>query len=85
NYKGDKIFSIYPNPSNGLTLNVYTNFSPEENSTIVVYDNLGAKVGTIVGVDQNSTLTFLNPLNRGVYYVKIVSNNFSTIERFVVR
>jgi hypothetical protein len=84
-YSGKKVFSIYPNPSDGATLTYNMNFSPDENSTIVVYDNLGVKVGSTSELDQNNNLTFLNPLNSGVYYVKIVSGNFSTIERLVVR
>jgi len=85
NYSGKKVFSIYPNPSDGTTLNYNMNFSLDENSTIVVYDNLGVKVGSTSGLDQKNNLTFLNSLNSGVYYVKIVSGNFSTIERLVVR
>jgi hypothetical protein len=84
-YSGEREFTIYPNPSDGTTLNYMLNFSVDENSTIVVYNSVGVKVSSTFLPDQNNSLTFLSPLNRGVYFVKIVSKNFSTIERLIVR
>jgi hypothetical protein len=84
-YTGNKEFHIYPNPSDGASIKYHMNFAPDENSVIAIYNSQGMKVGSTFTPSHDSNLTFSNPLNRGVYYVKFVSNNFTKIERLVVR
>lgn len=84
-YSGDKLFLISPNPSEGTTINLLLNFSPDENSTIVVYDNLGVMIEFASPVQNHHVITFSHPLNSGLYYAKMTSKNFTRVEKFIVR
>lgn len=84
-FSGDKIFAVSPNPSDGTTVKFVLNFSPDENTSIVVYNNLGMTVGFFLADQNQHSITFSNPLNSGVYYAKIMSKNFTKAERFIVR
>ena len=84
-YSGDKSFTISPNPSEGSAINFILNFSPDENSIIVIYNNLGTMIGFASPNQHHHIITFSNPLNSGLYYAKITSNNFTRVEKFIVR
>jgi hypothetical protein len=85
NYSGEKLFSISPNPAEGTSVKFVMNFSADENSTIVVYDNLGMMVGFCSGVQNERSIIFPSPLRSGMYYAKMVSKDFARVEKFVVR
>ena len=62
--------SVYPNPTTGL-LNVN---NLVENSTIKVYNMIGAEVAVVENANQFNTID-LSSYNEGTYLVKIFSNN----------
>jgi hypothetical protein len=84
-YSGDKSFLISPNPSEGSAINFVLNFSPDENTIIVIYDNRGTAIGFASSIQNQNTFTFSNPLNSGMYYAKMTSKNFTRVEKFIVR
>ncbi len=81
---GEKGLSIYPNPSEGTSLNFDINFSPAENSLLSIYDCMGLEIGNYSIKDTRSTLSFGIPLRSGVYYAKIRSNEFVKTSKFLV-
>jgi predicted GH43/DUF377 family glycosyl hydrolase len=71
NIQTESIFSIYPNPNNGL----FTINSDLSNSLVVIYDLRGtviyrAAIGNRSLIDMNIT----GPLS-GLYFVKLISDN----------
>ena len=84
-FSTDKKFSISPNPSDGISLGFSMNFTPEANSSIIIYDNLNNVIGSYRSTDYSQGITFTNSLKSGVYYAKLFAGDFVKIERFVVR
>ena len=84
-FSGEKKFVISPNPSDGVSLGFSLNFTPDVNSTIIVYDNLGNIIGVYRPSDFSQNISFTNSLKTGIYYAKIISDDFVKVERFVVR
>ena len=83
-YKGEKSFSIYPIPSNGIELKALLDFSPSETAQIIILDNLGNELGRNTISNLETTISFTSNLNRGVYFARVNSKDFSQIIRFVV-
>jgi hypothetical protein len=84
-YSGDKSFLVSPNPSEGSAINFVLNFSPDENSIMVIYDSRGTVIGFASPIENQHIITFSNPLNSGLYYAKMTSKNFTSVEKFIVR
>jgi hypothetical protein len=84
-YFGDRLFTISPNPSEGSIINFDFNFSPEENSTMIIYDYHGTIIELASPVNNQHIITFSNRLKSGLYYAKIISKNFTAVEKFIVR
>lgn len=84
-FSGEKSFLISPNPSDGTSLGFSLNFTPAGNSTIIVFDNLGNIIGVYKPSDYSESISFGNSLKGGIYYAKIISDDFVRVERFVVR
>ena len=84
-YSGEKLFVVSPNPSDGSILNFALNFSPDENSIIVIYDNLGTTIQFARPVDVQQVITFANRLKSGLYYAKISTKDLTMVEKFIVR
>jgi len=83
-FDGKKDFSIYPNPSNGLTLNLETNFVPGNNSFVAIYTTTGAEIARFQVADEVSTLTLPLKLESGWYYAKFISSEFNSVSRILV-
>ena len=83
-YQGEKLFSVYPVPSDGIELKVLLNFSPSEEAQIVILDNLGNEVGRNTISNLETAFNFPSKLKGGIYLARINSKNFSQIIRFVV-
>lgn len=84
-FSGEKSFLISPNPSDGTSLGFSLNFTPAGNSSVIIFDNLGNLIGVYTPSDDSQQISFTNPLKGGIYYAKIISDEFVKVERFVVR
>jgi hypothetical protein len=85
NFSKEKQFSVFPNPTDGESITARINFHADEQSTIVVFDNLGIIVGRYDFNQPEATLKFPLTLSSGVYYTKFSSPGFSKVIRFVVK
>jgi len=82
--EGAKMFSVSPNPSNGLTFTANLNFVPKENEMIVVYDNTGSEHARFSVTGNETEFSLPSRLNSGVYYVKYTSRDFTQVFRMIV-
>lgn len=79
NFELNKIV-ISPNPSTGI----FTIFSNNLNlDKIEVYDITGKIINTRTNVNSTNTTLDLTNVSTGIYFVKIVSNNQSTVKRII--
>ena len=84
-FDGSKEFAVYPNPSDGITMNIQTNFFPQTRAFVVVYNTSGAEMARFEVFGNKSVLDIPVPLAAGVYYVKYISGDFSATHRLVVK
>jgi len=78
--------NIYPNPTDGRSLNGRINFGVNnETYSIVVYDNLGKAITRYTSIQPQFNLNFPYTLHAGVYFARISSSNFSTTVQFLVK
>jgi hypothetical protein len=84
-YDGKKSFSVYPNPSDGLTLHTETNFVPIKNSFVAIYTSTGAEVGRYIIESDVAELTMPVPLQSGWYYAKFISSEYTSVARILVK
>ncbi len=66
--------SIYPNPSNGL-INVSLLPIKDDNPKVYLFDILGKNMKTYENITTSSILIDASSLEKGTYFVKVVSNN----------
>ncbi len=67
--------TVYPNPSNGII-----NINTTQNATVVVYNAIGSVVSS--SVTNNNSLTIdLNNQAKGIYFVRIVTNDGIVVEK----
>ena len=79
NFELNKIV-ISPNPSAGI----FTIFSNNLNlDKIEVYDVTGKVINTKTNLNSTNTTLDLTNVSTGIYFVKIVSNNQSTVKRII--
>lgn len=83
--QSSKELSIYPNPSNGESVNFSVNFDPQEDDVIAVLDNSGREIMHGVVNTLNGQIVFAEQLKPGIYIVKYSSPGFKKAERLVVR
>jgi hypothetical protein len=84
-FSGKKEFSISPNPTSGNYVGVTLNFAPDSNTRFVIYDNLGSPISEHVPTDNFQMIEFPQTLKSGIYFAKVVSGDFTKVERFVVK
>lgn len=81
NHTLDESVKLYPNPSENGILNI----SIAANSgTLEIYNITGGLVKTIL-LNSNNTSLDLSELNHGVYMVKVVQNNESSVKRLILK
>jgi hypothetical protein len=80
-----KVFSIYPNPSNGITITAETNFVPQTRAFIAIYSSSGSEIGRFEVFGDKSQLTMPVKLASGLYYAKYISGEFTSTNRVVVK
>jgi hypothetical protein len=84
-YEDAKAFTIYPNPSNGESINYQVGFEPESGDQIIIIDGLGVQVA-IAQIEQiKGSITFNSTLKSGSYIIKYISSHYKKIERLIVR
>jgi hypothetical protein len=84
-FDGKKDFSVNPNPSDGIALNIETNFTPLNKGFVVVYNAVGAVVARFEVSGSASMLTMPVKLESGVYFAKYISSGFTSTNRVVVK
>jgi hypothetical protein len=81
-FLGAKNIMVYPNPTESGSINVQTNFSPQEGDRIEIYDNLGLKLMQFNVQDNISLLQFNQSIKQGSYLLRYVSIAHSQVIRF---
>lgn len=72
-------FNIYPNPNNGSFTIATDNF---ENTTIEIYNVTGQLIAN-QSLTQNKTLVDLTTFSKGVYFVKLETNNKTIVKKVI--
>ena len=85
NHEGKKAIIVFPSPSNGESFNLVKNFHFDSNATLQIIDNLGVKVREFQISDLEESIQFRQPLQSGVYFLKVLAGDFSTTVRFSVK
>ena len=77
-------FSMYPNPaSNLVTISLD---DPSENSSITIYDQLGRIVlNKDIENESDEVPLSLDELNKGVYYVYLISNSMKFTKKLIIK
>jgi len=70
----DEKFIVYPNPTTGL-VQIESDF---KFNRIEILDHLGKKI-----FESNKTLIDINNLNKGIYLLKVLSDNMQIIKRLI--
>ena len=73
---------VYPNPAVGRTINVKTNFSPQEGDRIEIYNNLGLKLQEYNIIEYENSLPFNDTIKQGSYLLRYVSPTHQQVVRF---
>jgi hypothetical protein len=82
-HDGEKEIFVYPNPSQGQSIHVVTNYEASGDATVQVYDNLGVKIMEATLIDGQ--LDFNGALRVGNYILKYVNGSDAFVTRFSVR
>ena len=89
NYAGIKdlasnnIAGVYPNPSKG-TFTAKLNEASSTILSIVIYNELGNEVELLENANNASEMKVTTNLSKGLYYVRINSNNGNSIQKLVI-
>jgi hypothetical protein len=81
-FNGNKIVTVYPNPTIGPQINVRTNFAPQEADRIEIYNNIGLKLMEYDVSDYESALQFGSDMKAGTYILRYVSRAHTQLVRF---
>ena len=73
------VFSIYPNPSNGL---VYIDLDVTKEYDVFVYNALGQLV-LETAINNNANID-LSSFDKGIYTVKLVNDSETYSQKFVI-
>jgi polyhydroxybutyrate depolymerase len=75
----EELFTVFPNPSNGLVNLSFNDFAPKE---VFVYNNLGQQLVSISSSDVNVSLNLGQ--NKGVFLVVVKTKNSHVTQKLVV-
>jgi len=84
-FDGKKNFSIYPNPSDGVTFTTETNFTPKSRAFVAIYSAIGSEIARYEVSGDVSTLTLPVKLESGVYFAKYISVDFTSSTQVLVK
>ncbi len=82
--KANNLFSVYPNPTNdNITISLGTDLT--SNKTLMVYDLFGKLIlQQLIPAEQESLLVDLSNNSKGIYLIKIVSENSNYTEKVIL-
>ena len=84
-FDGKRDFSVYPNPSDGVTFSAETNFIPQSRAFVVVYTTLGSEVARFEMPGNSVAVSMPVKLESGVYYARYISGEFTSTSRVLVK
>lgn len=70
------LITVYPNPSNGI-INIDLSAIQNDNPTIYLLDMLGKKIKIQPSLNSSTSTIDISSYKKGVYFVKVVSDNYS--------
>jgi len=80
-----KFVTVYPNPTADGNIIVHTNFSPQEDDHVEIYNNVGLKLFVFNIVEYESSLHFNNGMKPGSYLLRYVSTGHMEVIRFNIQ
>lgn len=83
--EAEKSISVFPNPSNGLFVNVSSNFGLGENTLVTVFNNEGTLLQKASVTEREARIDFNSKLASGVYILKYTSGAFTQTVRLIVK
>jgi hypothetical protein len=83
--EAEKSISVFPNPSNGLFVNVSSNFELGENTLVTVFTNEGTLILKAPVTEREARVDFSSKLASGVYILKYTSGTFTQTVRLIVK
>ena len=84
-FDGKKNFSVYPNPSDGVSFSAETNFVPSNRAFIAIYSTIGSEIARYEISGDVSTITLPVKLESGVYFAKYISSDFTSTTQVLVK
>ena len=81
---GERIVSVYPNPSAGDEINVMSNFNPSEGDRIVLRNAFGTEIYTGTIVTNKITIVPGGKLNPGFYFIEYKGVNQNMVVKFFI-
>jgi hypothetical protein len=84
-FDGKNNFSIYPNPSDGVSFTAETNFTPKSRAFVAIYSMIGSEIARYEVSGEVSTLTLPMKLESGVYFAKYISADFTSTTQVLVK
>ena len=84
-FDGKRNFSVYPNPSDGVTFITETNFTPKSRAFIAIYSTIGSEIVRYEVSGDVSILTLPVKLESGVYFAKYISSDFTSTTQVLVK
>lgn len=76
-------YSIYPNPNTG-SFNIILN-NKLSNVTYKIYDTKGSIIDSGIIYDNNTEINLTNDIKSGVYYIKLITENNTLIEKLIIK
>jgi hypothetical protein len=83
-FSGEEALWIHPNPSTGDKVVYQTNFTPNENDRVLVYNQMGSVVADEPAIKNNGTVYFSESLKAGAYILKYSTGQQVLFARFIV-
>jgi hypothetical protein len=83
--QGEKLFSVYPNPSSGNKIYFQQNFSASELDHVIISNQNGVELYNVSISDLQNTIAFESRLASGVYLVRYIGQNFQNVSRLIVK
>ena len=83
--KVNKSIIVYSDPITAGSIIVHTNFSPQENDHVEIYNNVGLKLFVFKVAGYKSRLHFNNGIKQGSYLLRYVSAAHMEVVRFNIQ